>query len=314
MMLYIVRRLLSGAVLAAGVTLITFLLLSTSFNDVAANQLGSAAATPAAIAQERAQLGLNGPVIVQYGRWLAHAVRGDFGTSYTTSQAAGSAVVSHFGVTLSIVVSALLLTVALSLVLGVTAAARGGLADRIAQALSLFGILVPNLLFAIVLVYVVSIKLGLLPATGYTSFGSDPGAWAQGVILPVIALMIGPLASLTAQVRGAMRDELRKDYIRTLRTRGLSTRSIVLRHALRNAIGPALTVLSFEFIAMLGGAMFIERIFAVPGFGTFTFTASLQGDIPVVMCVAAFAVFMVICLNLVVDLVNGWLNPKARLL
>jgi peptide/nickel transport system permease protein len=217
-------------------------------------------------------------------------------------------------VTLSIVASALLLTLGVSLVLGITAAVRGGLADRVAQVVSLFGVLVPNLLFAIVLVYVAAIRMRLLPATGYTSLGSDPGAWAQGIVLPVLALMIGPLASLTSQVRGAMRDELRKDYIRTLRTRGLSARSIVLRHALRNAAGPALTVLSFEFIAMLGGAMFIERIFAIPGFGTFTFTASLQGDIPVVMCVTGFAVFMVVCVNLAVDVVNGWLNPKARLL
>jgi peptide/nickel transport system permease protein len=313
-LVYIGRRLLSGAALAILVTFITFLLLSTSFNDIAANQLGTASITPGAIAQERAQLGLNGPVLAQYAHWLARAVRGDFGTSYTTSQAAGSAVASHFGVTLSIVASALLLTLGVSLVLGITAAVRGGLADRVAQVVSLFGVLVPNLLFAIVLVYVAAIRMRLLPATGYTPFGSDPGAWAQGVVLPVLALMIGPLASLTSQVRGAMRDELRKDYIRTLRTRGLSARSIVLRHALRNAAGPALTVLSFEFIAMLGGAMFIERIFVIPGFGTFTFTASLQGDIPVVMCVTGFAVFMVVCVNLTVDVINGWLNPKARLL
>ncbi|MFV2178950.1 ABC transporter permease [Actinomadura sp. LOL_016] len=128
----------------------------------------------------------------------------------------------------------------------------------------------------------------------------------------MIALVVSAVASLTAQVRGAMIDELRRDYVRTLRTRGIRTRSIVLRHALRNAAGPALTVLSFEFIGMLGGALVIETVFALPGFGTYAFDASLQGDVPIIMGVSVFAVLMVVGVNLAVDLVNGWLNPKAR--
>ncbi|MGW1787199.1 ABC transporter permease subunit, partial [Streptomyces sp. NPDC002143] len=102
--------------------------------------------------------------------------------------------------------------------------------------------------------------------------------------------------------------------IRTLRTRGLRTRSIVLRHALRGAAGPALTVLSLEFIQMLGGALIIEQVFALPGFGQYAFSASLQGDIPIIMGISLFGVLLVVCVNLVVDLVNGWLNPKARIL
>jgi len=130
----------------------------------------------------------------------------------------------------------------------------------------------------------------------------------------VTALLIASMAGLTAQIRGTMIDELRKDYVRTLRTRGIPTRSIVLRHALRNASGPALTVLSFEFIAMLGGALIIEKVFAIPGFGSYAFDASLQGDVPVIMGITLFAVLLVVVVNLAVDLVNGWLNPKARVL
>jgi peptide/nickel transport system permease protein len=106
--------------------------------------------------------------------------------------------------------------------------------------------------------------------------------------------------------------ELRKDYVRTLRTRGIPTRSIVLRHALRNAAGPALTVLSLEFIQMLGGALIIEQIFALPGFGQYAFNASLQGDVPIIMGISLFGVLLVVVVNLVVDLLGGWLNPKAR--
>jgi peptide/nickel transport system permease protein len=111
-----------------------------------------------------------------------------------------------------------------------------------------------------------------------------------------------------------MIDELHKDYVRTLRTRGIGTRSIVLKHVLRNAAGPALTVLSLEFLTMLGGALIIESVFALPGYGQFAFTSSLQGDIPVIMGIALFGTLLVVGVNLLTDLVNGWLNPKARVL
>jgi peptide/nickel transport system permease protein len=110
-----------------------------------------------------------------------------------------------------------------------------------------------------------------------------------------------------------MIDELRKDYVRTLRTRGVATSSVVLRHALRNSAGPALTVLSLEFIQMLGGALIIENVFVLPGFGTYSFNAALQGDIPVILGVTVFGVLLVVAVNLVTDIANGWLNPKARI-
>nr|WP_218617448.1 ABC transporter permease [Cryptosporangium aurantiacum] len=305
------RRFATGLVLAVLVTLITFLLLSTSFDGVVRNLLGSAA-TPDAVADRKAAMGLDRPVLVQYLDWLSHAARGDFGTSYFTSEPVAPAVAARLSVTLSVVVVALVITTVLSVLLGVLAAARGGAIDRLAQGASLVGYLVPGLLIAIVLVYVFAIKLKLLPATGFTRLSEDPVQWAKTITIPVVALMIGGIASLSAQVRGTMIGELRKDYVRTLRARGIPTRSIVLRHALRNAAGPALTVLSLEFITMLGGALIIEKVFALPGFGSYAFDASLQGDIPVVMGITLFSVLLVVTVNLLVDLANGWLNPKAR--
>jgi peptide/nickel transport system permease protein len=117
---------------------------------------------------------------------------------------------------------------------------------------------------------------------------------------------------MTAQVRGRMIDELRKDYVRTLRTRGISSNAIIVKHALRNAGSPALTVMSLEFIQMFGAALIIENVFALPGYGSFAFNASLQGDIPVILGITAFGVLLVIVVNLITDLANGWLNPKAR--
>ncbi|MGD6749583.1 ABC transporter permease [Streptomyces sp. BH105] len=312
MTLYVARRLTGGLVLAVLVTMITFLLLSTSFDDVSSSILGNAA-TPEQVQAQKVRLGLDRPVIIQYLDWLVHAVRGDFGLSYFTSEPVRSAIEARLGVTLSVVLCALVLTAVISVALGVLAASRGGVVDRIAQGASMIGYLVPNLLIAIVLVYLLAINLHILPATGYTPLADNPLRWAQSIAIPVIALMVSGIAGLTAQVRGAMIGELRKDYVRTLRTRGISTRSIVLRHALRNAAGPALTVLSLEFVQMLGGALVIEQVFALPGFGNYTFSASLQGDVPIIMGITLFGVVLVVCLNLVVDLVNGWLNPKARI-
>ncbi|MDQ0691303.1 ABC transporter permease [Arthrobacter sp. W4I7] len=214
--------------------------------------------------------------------------------------------------TLSVVLVALLLVAVVSVVLGVTAAIRGGVVDRVVQLVSLVGLVLPALLVAILLVVVFSVQLKLLPATGFVPFASNPVRWAASITLPVIVLSLSGVANIASQVRGSMLDELRKDYVRTLTTRGISTRSIVLKHALRNASGPALTVLSLEFIAMLGGALIIEKVFALPGYGIFSFTSSIQSDIPVIMGITLFAVLLVVGVNLLVDLAAGWLNPKAR--
>lgn len=309
---YVLRRLATGIVLAILVTFITYAMLSFSFDGVVRSILGLSA-TPESIAALSQELGFDRPVIVQYLDWLAGVVTGDFGRSLFTAQPVVGAVVARLSVTLSIVVVALLITVVVSVLLGVTAATRGGVVDRIAQGVSLFGYIVPGLLLAIVLVVVFAVNLRVLPATGFTALNVDPAKWAASITIPVIVLVVTGVANMAAQVRGTMIDELRKDYVRTLRTRGLATTSIVLRHALRNAAGPALTVLSLEFIQMLGGALIIENVFNLPGFGTYSFNAALQGDIPVILGVTVFGVMLVVTVNLITDIANGWLNPKARI-
>jgi peptide/nickel transport system permease protein len=153
----------------------------------------------------------------------------------------------------------------------------------------------------------------VFPATGYTQLTVDPAAWALGLVLPVTALVVGGIASAAQQIRGAVIDVLEHDYVRTLRARGLSDRSVILKHVLRNAAPPALTVLSLQFIGLLGGAVVIERVFAIPGMGTLTVNSSIQGDIPAIMGIVVVLVILVVAVNLVIDLANGWINPKARL-
>jgi len=311
MALYILRRLLAGLVLALLITLITFLLLSLSFEDVVRTILGQSA-NEESVAAMTAQLGYDRPVLVQYADWLGSLLQGDLGRSVYTSQEVGPAVLQRLGVTLSLIVPALLLTAVLSVLLGVWAATRGGVVDRIAQLISLIGYVVPGLLLAIVLVVVLAVQLDLLPATGYTPPFENPAAWLRSITIPVIVLTIAGVADMAAQVRGRMIDELRRDYVRTLRTRGVSSRSVIFRHAFRNAASPALTTFSLQFIQMLGGALIIENVFALPGYGNYALQASLQGDIPVILGLAVFGVLLVTAVNLTTDIVNGWLNPKAR--
>ena len=312
MLQYILRRLGIGVILAALVTFLTYWLLSFSSDGVAANILGPAA-TAESIDALKKDMGLDRPFLIQYFDWLGGVVRGDFGVSYFTSEPVVGAVTSRLSVTLSIVLTALVISVVVAVALGVLAASRAGAIDRVTQSASLLGHLLPNLLIAIVLVVVLSINLRLLPATGFTPFSENPSKWAASITIPVIVLVINGIANIAAQVRGTMIGELQKDYVRTLRTRGVPTWSIVYRHALRNAAAPALVVLSLEFISMFGGALIIENVFALPGFGSFAFNSSLQGDIPVIMGITVFSVMLVVSVNLVTDLINGWLNPKARI-
>jgi peptide/nickel transport system permease protein len=309
---YVLRRLVTGVVLAVLVTFITFLLLSTSFHDMISSLMGPDA-TAADIARRTHALGYDRPVLVQYGDWFSHAVRGDLGTSLFTTLPVAPTVLSHMVVTMSIVLPALIIAVILSVVLGVWAASRSGAADRIAQGISLVGHVVPALLTAIVLVVVFAVEIHLFPATGYTQFGDSPVGWMRSITLPVIVLIIAGMASITSQVRGSMIEELGKDYVRTLRTAGVPSRSIVLKHALRNAGSPALTVVSLEFIQLFSHSVVIENVFALPGFGSFSFTSAQTDDVPVIMGVTVVSVVLVVLVNLIADIANGYLNPKARI-
>ncbi len=311
MIRFIGRRLVACAVLVVMIATITFLLAFSSTGNVARNLLGESA-TPDQLAAKNAELGLDRPLLAQFGAWAEHVVRGDLGISWFTNEPVAQAIANRLPVTLSMVVFAVTLTALISVGLGVAAAVRGGWLDRVIQVLSVAGFALPNFWVALVLVLFLSVTLGLLPATGYVPLSQSPGAWAAALVLPVTSLVIGSTASAAQQVRGAVIDVLRQDFIRTLRARGINPRSVLFRHALRNAATPALTVLSLQFIALLGGAVVIEKVFAIPGLGSLTINAALQGDVPVLMGVVVTLVVLVVIVNLVIDIVSGWVNPKVR--
>jgi peptide/nickel transport system permease protein len=311
MLKFVLRRLAGGMVLIVVLTTITFFLLYLSGGDIARRILGQDA-TPDTVKQKAQELKLDRPLLTQFGDWLSHAVKGDLGVSWFTGEDVAHAITSRLAVTLSLVIGAVVLTAVVSVVLGVLAATRGGWVDRTVQVVTVLGHAIPGFLVAIGLVTVFAINLGWFKPTGYTKFADSPSQWLSSITLPVIALALGSIAGVAAQIRGSIIDAARQDYVRTLRSRGLSETRVIYKHVLRNAAGPALSVLALQFVGLLGGAVIVEQIFAIPGLGQVAVTATGQGDIPLVMALVLVTAIIVVVVNLIVDLLQGWLNPKVR--
>lgn len=308
---FLARRVGAAVVLVLVISSLTFLLLHLTGGNPARNIVGQTA-TAEQEAQKAAELGLDRPLLSQYATWFGHLVRGDLGSSWFTGQPVSSTIGNALPVTMSIVLAGLLLSAVVSVLLGVAAAVRGGWLDRLLQVVSVVGFAVPSFLVALVLALFVAVKWGLLPATGYTTFADDPSAWVKSIVLPAVSLAIGAIAATAQQVRGSMLDVLRRDYVRTLRARGLKTSSILYKHALRNAAPPALTVLSLQFIGLIGGAVVVEKVFGLAGVGSAALSTASQGDQPVVLGIVLVTVVLIAVVNLLMDLANGWLNPKVR--
>ncbi|MGA6155324.1 ABC transporter permease [Stenotrophomonas sp. NPDC087984] len=311
MLAFLIRRIAAGAALVVVVATATFLLLNLTGTDVARNILGETA-TRSAVTAKSHELGLDQPLVERYWHWAEQALRGDLGSSWFTGAPVNQSLVDTLPVTLSIVLAGLLLAAVLSLALGTAAALRGGWVDRVVQFAAVLGTAVPSFLIALVLAVTLAVQLGWLPATGYVAIDASVTEWLRSIILPAVSLAVAATAATAMQVRGALMDVLRADYVRTLRSRGLSTRSVVFRHALRNAAPPALTVLALQFIGLISGAVVVEKVFGLPGIGTLANSAAVRGDAPVLLGTVVVTVSIVVAVNLLLDIVYGWLNPKVR--
>ncbi|WOF24285.1 ABC transporter permease [Microbacterium betulae] len=312
MPVFIARRLLSGAVMLVVISVVAFTLLYLGGGDIARRILGQSA-TAETVAAKTAELGLDRPLVVQFGDWFANALTGDLGRSWFSSQFVAVSMETRLPVTLSLVIGSTVIAAILSVLLGVLAARRGGWIDGLVQFLAVVGFAVPGFLIALGLVLLFAINLGWFRATGYTPIGSSFTGWLASIALPVVALATGAIATIAQQIRGSVLDALDRDYVRTLRSRGLSSNRVVYRHVLRNAAGPALAVLAVQFIGMLGGAVIVEQVFALPGIGQLAVQATTQGDIPVVMGIVIVTAIIVVIVNLAIDLAQAALNPKVRL-
>ena len=311
MPVFVIRRALGGLVQVLVVTAITFFLLNMTGTNVARNITGQTA-TEAQVESKAKELGLDQPPVTRYLTWLGHAATGDFGASWFNAQPVTKILGAKLPVTLSILFVGLFLAAVISVAVGVLAAVRGGWIDRLVQVVAIIGFAIPSFLIAMVLVATLAVQLGWFPAIGYVSFTESPGGWLHSITLPAVALAIGAIAATAQQVRGSMVDVMSADYIRTLRSRGLPERSLLFKHALRNAAPPALTVLALSFIGLVGGAVIVEKVFGLSGIGTETFSASSRGDQPVVLGIVTVMVIIIVLVNLAMDVIYGWLNPKVR--
>lgn len=312
MLWYILRRAVASLLLLAAVVVGTFFILHLSTEKVARGILGPDA-TQDVVAQKTQQLGLDRPIIVQFTDWASRALRGDLGRSWFNGESVTAAIVARLPVTLAILTAATVLIAVVSMVLGVLAATRRGWIDKAVQVLSVLGFAIPNFILAVLLASVFAIRLGWFKPVGYQGLLTSPGGWIATATLPVLALAVSGMSGVAPQVRGSLLDALGKDYVRTLRSRGLPWRRVVYKHVLRGSMGPALSMLGVHFIGMFGGAVLIERIFAIPGIGQMSVNATLNSDVPLVMgFVVAVAIFVVV-LNLVVDLIQAWLDPRVRM-
>jgi len=310
---YVARRALSGAVILLIVTGFSFVLFYARGGvAIARNLLGTSASLDQASATAHS-LGLDRPLLTQYGSWLRGLFHGNLGTSFASGDSVSHILESRIPVTLSLVVATLAITLTCSMLLGVLAATRGGWLDRVVQVLSvIFGALPPYWV-ALILVVTFSLDLSLLPATGYIPLTHSFGGWLSTVALPSISISLGITLVLAVWIRSSIVDVQRRDFVRTLRSRGIPTRTIMLRHVLRNAATPIVQMLGLQAIALLSGVIIVERVFALPGVGQLALDSGKVGDVPVVMGCVTFLVTVVVVINLLVDVINGLLNPRVRL-
>jgi ABC-type dipeptide/oligopeptide/nickel transport system permease component len=300
---YAIRRLALSGVAMLGVITIVFLLLHVSGDP--ATLLVSQDATQQDIDRIREAYGLDQPLSVQYARFVSRVVRGDLGFSYRQGLPVGELIVERLRATFELALAGLAVAVLLGVPLGLIAAARHGSAvDTAAMAVALLGTSVPSFWLGLLLIIVFGVQLGWLPVSGYGSL--------QHLLMPAFVLGGFYAAQVSRLTRTSLLEVLAQDFIRTARAKGLAARSVLLKHVLRNAALPVLTVLGLDFGRMLGGAVVVETIFAWPGMGRLAVQAVLGRDFPVVQGAAIMGAVVFLAVSLMIDLLYGWVDPRLR--
>ena len=312
MLAFIIRRLLSTVLVMAIVAVFIFLLLHLSPGDPAAIIVGDNA-TQVQIDAVRKQLGLDDPLAVQFVRWMAGVLRGDLGMSIFSHEPVGKLIAQRIEPTLSLATTTLLLAVAIAVSFGVLAAWKVGTwVDRVVMVLSVVSFSVPVFVVGYLLIYLFSIKLGWLPVQGYTPISEGFVVWIRHLILPSVALGLAYVALIARITRTAMLDVLSEDYIRTARAKGVSTGPMLMKHALKNAGVPIVTVIGIGVALLIGGVVITETVFNIPGVGRLVVDAISQRDYPIIQGVTLIFSGVYVIVNLIVDLSYTVLDPRIR--
>lgn len=309
---YLLQRLLTTLVVLLGVTFVVFLIMQLVPGDPARVILG-VQANEENVAALHARLGLDRPFLVQYGSWLWNALHGDLGKSLITSQPVAPQVMQRLPATLQLATFALLIGVLISFPAGIISALRpGSRTDITTSVVSQVGLAIPDFWLGILLVLLFSLTLGWLPPSGYTPIREDFWGWLAHIILPALTAGIISGAIQTRFVRSAMLEVLGQDYIRTSRAKGLPSRIVVTRHALRNALIPIVTIIGLQITALLSSVVVVEVVFAWPGLGRLALNAVLDRDYPLLQGTVLVLAMMLTLVNLGTDLLYFFLDPRIE--
>jgi peptide/nickel transport system permease protein len=309
---YVAWRLVSAVPVILLVTLIAFSIMSLVPGDPAAIIAG-ATATDAEIAELRTSLGLDRPFLERLVAWYGDLLRGDLGRSILLQRPVTEAILERLPVTLALGAYSLVLTIVMGVGLGVLAAVRQNTwIDQLSMTIAVLGVSIPNIWLALLFVFLFAVTLGWFPTGGFVPFGQDPGAALISLTLPAVALALMQVGLLARMTRSAMLEVLRQDFVRTARAKGLPYWFVVLRHALGNALIPLVTVLGIILSLMISGTVVIESIFSLPGMGRLIVNAIQRRDYPVIQGGLLLIATALVLVNLAVDLLYAWLDPRVR--
>nr|WP_237563298.1 ABC transporter permease [Arthrobacter sp. H-02-3] len=311
MAIYVAKRLLMALATVLLVAVLAFLLVHAMPGSPGAVSLG-AGASQEAINRVNEKLGWSDPLPAQFFRWLGSAAQGDFGVSLIDGRSVSADLANRLPVTAVLAAGATLLSAVLGIALGVTAAVRGGMVDRIVGAVCGLAVALPAFWIGIIFVYLFAVQSSVFPATGYVPFEISPQDWALSLALPVITLAVGGAAFIARQTRASMLEALQQEHIRTLRATATPTWKILYVHALRYASLPIVAGIALQFIGLFGGSVIAEQLFAMPGLGQAVQTSVSNHDAPSVQGVVVVATVVVVAVNLVLELATKFLDPKLR--
>lgn len=308
----LIRRIILVIPMLFGVSVLIFAIIRLVPGDPVLAVLGLHA-TPEQAAALRAQLRLDDPIHVQYVHWLGDALRGDFGYDYRSGEPISTRLANALPVTVQLAVMSMTLAILIGVTVGVLAAVfRGRIVDRLGQGLSMVGISIPDFWLGIMLILVFALGLGVLPSSGYIPLADDPIASVRHLLLPALALAAGLSAVLIRITRVSMLQVLEQDYVRFARSKGIPESKVVVKHSVRNASIPVVTILGMQAGYLLGGAIVVEQVFALPGVGRLVLDAVLQRNYPLAQAAILVITLMFILANLIADLLYGVLNPRLR--
>jgi peptide/nickel transport system permease protein len=310
---YIIRRLIQALFIIWGCATLVFFMLRMIPGDPVVQMLGPEY-TPEAAAALRTKLGLDQPLLVQYMRWMGNVLRGDLGGSIASGETVAEAIASGLPKTLSLAMLSFIIALSIALPAGIIAALKRNSAfDYIASVVAFVGVSMPSFWFGIILILIFAVHLQWLPAIGYSELTEDGfWPWLQRLILPSLAIGAAYSAILMRFVRAGLLEVLGSDYVRTARAKGVRERAVVLRHALRNALIPIVTVIGIQLALLLSGTVVVETVFSIRGIGRILVGAIFDRDYPIVQGVILLIAVICVLANLIVDIVYTFLDPRIH--